>query len=79
MKSCFAACVSQCYFTSDFLNVSYDSSPMAIGNTVGVVFKTPYVKHHERFWFCIDVAAILALTDEGYGLKKTVVSSFDLC
>ena len=44
----------------------------------GVVCETPHVKHHERFRFCIDVAAILALTDEDYGLKKTVVSFCDL-
>ena len=71
MKNYFAAFVSQGY--------SYDSSPMAIYDIVGVVFKTPHVKHHVLFWFWIDVAAILALTDEGYGLKKTVVSSCDLC
>ena len=53
---------------------------MAIEHIVGAVFETPYVKHHELVWFCIDdVAAILALTDEGYGLRKTAVSSCDLC
>ena len=50
---------------------------MVTDNIVGVVFKTPYVKHHELFWFCIDFAAILALTDEGCGLEKTVDSSCD--
>ena len=64
MKSNFAACVSQGHFASAFPNVSYDSSLMAIDNIVGVVSKTPYVKYHELFWFCIDVAAILALTDK---------------
>ena len=79
MQSYFAAFVSQGYFVSAFPNVSRDLSLMAIDHIVGVVCETPYVKHHERFWFCIDVAARLALTDEGYGSKKTVVSACDLC
>ena len=55
------------------------SEKMAINHIVGVVYETPYMKHHECIWFWFDVAAILPLTDEGYGLKKTVVSSYDLC
>ena len=57
MQSHFAAFVSQGHFASAFLNVSYDSSLMAIDHIVRVVFETSYVKHHELFWFCVDVAA----------------------
>ena len=57
MQSYFAAFVTPGYFALAFSNFSYDSSLMAIDHIVRVVFELSYVKHHEVFWFCVDIAA----------------------